>query len=323
MVKVDTLYQIDIRLREIKGVQKPFGGVSLILLGDPLQLRPVLGSYPWEEPKNEKYRRVHQIEPIWNMFLPVILRTNHRQGSDLNFSQILNRIRVGQQEDSDFDILSSRVVKRNSENIPEDAVHIFATNAEVNQWNQVFLERLPGVEFSVETVVTHPVLKNFRVDVDPSGFIHNTSLLKTFNFKINSKVMLTTNLCTVDGLTNGAFGQIVGVKKDSKEKITEIHVCFSNANVGKETAKQHHDLEKVYGRPTIPIRRFEAVFGIGKRDTQATRSTASAFGYPLKLASCVTSHKARNFHVKATFYIFMSTNFRCRDKPSSSPQLLL
>ena len=294
MVKVDTLYQIDVRLREIKGVSKPFGGVSLILLGDPLQLRPVLGSYPWEEPKNEKYRRVHQIEPIWNKFLPVILRTNHRQGSDREFSEILNRIRVGEQEESDFDVLSSRVFKRGDTSIPEDSVHIFATNAEVNRWNQEFLERLGGVEFSVETTVTHPVLKNFRVDVDSSGFIHNTSLLKTFNFKINSKVMLTTNLCTVDGLTNGAFGQIVGVKKDGHEKIVEIHVSFSNPNVGRETAKQHPDLERVYGRPTIPIKKFEAVFGIGKRDTQATRSTASAFGFPLKLASCVTSHKARN-----------------------------
>ena len=295
MVKSDTLYQIDVRLKEIKGVSKPFGGVSLVLFGDPLQLRPVRGSYPWEEPKNEKYRRVHQIEPTWSKFLPVILRTNHRQGSDLAFSEILNRVRVGQQEQNDFEILSSRVFKREDENIPEDSVHIFATNAEVNRWNQVFLEKLPGVEFSVEATVIHPVLKNFRVDVDPSGFIHNTSLLKTFNFKINSKVMLTTNLCTVDGLTNGAFGTIVGVKKDLKDKIMEIHVSFSNPNVGKETRKQHSDLEKLYGKPTIPIKRFEAVFSIGKRDTQAARSTASAFGYPLKLASCVTSHKASTY----------------------------
>ena len=131
---------------------------------DPLQLRPVRGSYPWEEPKNEKYRRVHQIEPIWNLFLPVILRTNHRQGSDRAFSEILNRIRVGDQEDSDFEVLSSRVVKREDNNIPEDSVHIFATNAEVNRWNQEFLERLSGVEFSVETTVSHPVLKCVILD---------------------------------------------------------------------------------------------------------------------------------------------------------------
>ena len=53
MVKCDTLYQIDVRLREIKGNSKSFGGVSMVLLGDPLQLRPVRGSYPWEEPKHE------------------------------------------------------------------------------------------------------------------------------------------------------------------------------------------------------------------------------------------------------------------------------
>ena len=33
MVKVDTLYQIDVRLREIKGISKPFGGVSLHYCG--------------------------------------------------------------------------------------------------------------------------------------------------------------------------------------------------------------------------------------------------------------------------------------------------
>ena len=48
MVKVDTIYQIDLRLREIKGVSKPFGGVSMVMFGDPLQLRPVKGRYPWE-----------------------------------------------------------------------------------------------------------------------------------------------------------------------------------------------------------------------------------------------------------------------------------
>ena len=291
MVKCDTLYQIDIRLREIKGLSKPFGGVSVILLGDPLQLRPVKGSYPWEEPKNEKYRRVHQIEPIWNQFLPVILRKNHRQGEDKDFSEILNRIRIGEQDQNDYDILRKRVFPRNDERIPEDSIHIFATNAEVNTMNQVFLEKLPGEEFIVETTVTHPVLKKFRVDVDPSGFIHNTSLLKTFHFKVNSKVMLTTNLCTVDGLTNGAFGQIVGIRRNVNGDVIEIHVCFSNQSVGRETAQLHPHLEKKYGKLTVPIKRFEAVFTFGNKDTDGPRSTASAFGFPLKLAFSVTSHK--------------------------------
>ena len=292
MVKVDTIYQIDLRLREIKGVSKPFGGVSMVMFGDPLQLRPVKGRYPWEEPKFEKYRRVHMIEPIWNQFLPVVLRTNHRQGEDRVFSELLDRIRVGEQNQDDYEVLRKRVFPQSDKRIPEDAVHIFATNQEVNFWNQVFLDKLSGDEFVVETIVNHPVLKNFRVNVDPSGFIHNTSLLKTLKFKIGSKVMLTTNLCTVDALTNGAFGMIVGVKKNDNGKIIEIHVKFSNPNVGRDTSKEYPHLERIYGAPTIPIKRYEAVFAVGKQDVEGARSTASAFGFPLRLSNCVTSHKA-------------------------------
>ena len=106
--------------------------------------------------------------------------------------------------------------------------------------------------------------------------------------------MLTTNLCTVDALTNGAFGIIVGVKKNDDGKIIEIHVKFSNPNVGRDTSKEYPHLERIYGAPTIPIKRYEAVFAVGKQDVEGARSTASAFGFPLRLSNCVTSHKASN-----------------------------
>ena len=51
MMKADMLYQLDMRLREVK--QQPsllFGGVSVFLFGDILQLKPVKGRYIFEEP---------------------------------------------------------------------------------------------------------------------------------------------------------------------------------------------------------------------------------------------------------------------------------
>ena len=51
MVKADLLYQLDMRLREIK--QRPdkiFGGVAIYTFGDMLQLRPCQARYIFEEP---------------------------------------------------------------------------------------------------------------------------------------------------------------------------------------------------------------------------------------------------------------------------------
>ena len=51
MVKSDMLYQLDLKLQELKErVGVPFGGVSILAFGDMLQLRPVMGSYIFEKP---------------------------------------------------------------------------------------------------------------------------------------------------------------------------------------------------------------------------------------------------------------------------------
>ena len=50
MMKCDILYRIHLRLREITQIDEDFGGVNVYLLGDPAQLKPVLGSYIFAAP---------------------------------------------------------------------------------------------------------------------------------------------------------------------------------------------------------------------------------------------------------------------------------
>ena len=53
MVKSDMIYQLDLKLQELKErVGVPFGGVAILDLGDMLQLRPVMGAFAFEKPKN-------------------------------------------------------------------------------------------------------------------------------------------------------------------------------------------------------------------------------------------------------------------------------
>ena len=94
MIKVDYIYHMDLRLREIKQNQKQFGGCCILMFGDPMQLRPVLGRFAWELPVGAQFQMAHELESVWSIFKPVLLRKNHRQNEDLKFSQVLNRIRI-------------------------------------------------------------------------------------------------------------------------------------------------------------------------------------------------------------------------------------
>ena len=65
LVKVDMLYQIDQRLKEIMLSEERFGCVSVILLGNILQLKPVRARNIFDEPKSDQWKFGHQLESLW------------------------------------------------------------------------------------------------------------------------------------------------------------------------------------------------------------------------------------------------------------------
>ena len=82
LIGADMLYQIHLRLCEIKKNPKElFGGISVILVGDLMQLAPVKGKYIFDEPNNPKFRPFHNVNSLWHSFKPMILSHNHRQGT--------------------------------------------------------------------------------------------------------------------------------------------------------------------------------------------------------------------------------------------------
>ena len=233
---------------------------------------------------------------MWSEFQPIILRTNHRQGRSLEYSTLCEKIRTSGfdgLEESDVTTLKSRIYKRDDPNLPEDSVFIFATNAAVNKLNSQKLSEMHGKLFTAEAIVAHKTLKNYKPFVVPAtGCIRNTNLLKTFRFKVNSKVFLCYNTNTNDSLVNGAFGRIVGAKENVKGELLEIHVHFWNEATGKETAKKYPGLREKYGVPTIPIKRLEAQPRIGSQN-HGVKSTCTVYMFPLRLAHAVTIHKVR------------------------------
>ena len=290
----------------------PFGGVCVLLFGDPLQLKPVLGRYPWQEPKDPKHMKAHMLSSTWELFQPVMLRTNHRQGKDLEYSKILERIRVGEVEVDDMEELGKRVVEKNDPKIDDSSVFIFSQNVPANEKNAEVMQRLDGIEYCVKAKVRHHVLREYTPKIEKTGNIENTALQETLRFKVGSRVMLTYNENTSDRLTNGAFGKVVGVDMNRDAEIMKIYVEFDNKAIGKETAKDYEDLKKKFGVQTIPIKKREQEYNIGRLDNAGSKATATQF--PLKLCTACTCHKVERFVVNLT-----KTNifcFRCRVKPS-------
>ena len=107
--------------------------------------------------------------------------------------------------------------------------------------------------------------------------------------KIGAKVMLTYNIDTSDGLTNGARGEIIGTVEDAANRITKIIIKFDNENHGYVARQRNTNLTQLYPDGT-PIEKVNFSFSIS-RSKNSVINTANVIQFPLKLAFASTAHK--------------------------------
>ena len=284
MVKSDMLYQLDLRLKELmERHDVPFGGVAIFLFGDLLQLRPTAAHYIYEEPSNEKFKITHALGPLWELFDIVNLTYNHRQGTDKVYADLLNRMRVGDTTDEDIELLSTRVKSSDDPNIPKDAIYLSAVNADVNDINESRLDDLDTNLLTINAAVLHKAIRNHKPKITNSGSIKNTPLQYILKLKVGARVMLTYNLNTSDGLTNGALGEVIGYDASEEGRIMKIYVHFFDERVGKERRKSCSNLQNRFpGKLATPVQKLEFTFSNSKK-AYSTSSSATALQFPLNL----------------------------------------
>ena len=77
---------------------------------------------------------------------------------------------------------------------------------------------MEGELLEIQSENRHKMLKNFKPKVDNAGCAKNTSLQAVLKLKRGAQVVLTFNVNTVDGLTNGARGVLLDVEKEKTKE---------------------------------------------------------------------------------------------------------
>lgn len=154
MVNADLLDAVDRSLRQAR--QRPleaFGGVQVVLFGDPYQLAPVPGDADERAYFADQYRSMWFFDAkVWQETELRIfeLSTIHRQ-HEQEFKYMLNAVRHGQVTAE----IAQRLNETGARPAPTDgAITLATTNATVNRINATELARLPGRVLTARAEIT-------------------------------------------------------------------------------------------------------------------------------------------------------------------------
>lgn len=160
------------RCQEImNNLRDPFGGLSVLLLGDLLQLPPVLSPHVFKTLTAHLLQKYFKAPPIlfnlWTHFEYDELTENMRQGDSSIYAQIMSRMRVQALTPEDIECLKSRLIPINeaTKSIEEAASYyctsliekdphalaIFATNQEVAKFNSAVVDELQLDVITIES----------------------------------------------------------------------------------------------------------------------------------------------------------------------------
>ncbi|XP_071137190.1 uncharacterized protein [Mytilus edulis] len=192
-----------------------FGGKTVILFGDLLQLPAVTNNC-------SKTRQIYE-SVLWSEFLPLFLYENCRQAEDQEYCQLLNRLRVGEQNLEDIKMLESRICgeghptsKDCNNSTSSSSMVICSKHSLRNEINDMMQTRLLQSSKVYHLHARDCDLAGNEVSFQDTQVINNVKsvLPKTITIHEGAKVMITRNLNIQDHVVNGTVGYLKSVHKN-------------------------------------------------------------------------------------------------------------
>lgn len=257
MVNADLLDAVDRSLRQARQRrEEAFGGVQVVLFGDPYQLAPVPGDADERAYFEDQYRSMWFFDAkVWNETdLRIFeLNTIHRQHEE-EFKAMLNAVRHGTVTAE----IAGRLNEVGARPAPgSDAITLATRNDTVNRINAAELARLPGRALTAKADITG----DFGGRAFPAD--------ETLELKVGARVMFLRN-DPDQRWVNGTVGTV--------RKIT--------STVYVEVDGETHEVE--------PAVWEKYKYSYSAATKQLTRDIVAEFTqFPLRLAWAVTIHKSQ------------------------------
>ncbi|XP_076838347.1 uncharacterized protein LOC143483367 [Brachyhypopomus gauderio] len=278
MVSKPLFAYINWRLQDIKGSKKPFGGMSVLAVGDFYQLPPPGKAKPlcvFED---------HVLDFWQDLFQVVSLTEIMRQKEDIAFAELLNRLRLkGKGEalsEGDRALLTQAVTQ--PADCPKDVLHVFATNKLVEQHNTTIISDLYSELTNIDAHDYKKDLQTGRMEKQNTPFEgRKGELPDRLQVAVGACVMLIRNIDVEDGLVNGSFGKIVKIVsqvKDGKIVVSMLGVELDNPNAGQRNHNRTGADNLVY---------------IERVEEPLSRKGVVRHQFPMKLAFACTVHKVQ------------------------------
>ena len=276
------LAQIDTRLRQATGHNVYFGGISMILIGDPGQLLPVGGSPLYQYPTKSNIAS-HGLNLYKQFNESICLEVVERQKNLNNdpdqdfFISLLTRARNGMNDpkfiEKDWEFLLRNKFQNGNKEEFSDAIRLYSDNQSCNDYNSQKLIELKSPITCIHSINTPARMKLLNDD-------NFSGLTKRLYIAIGAKINLTSNIWTSKGLVNGASGIIKDIVYSQDDKLMPKTIFIEFNHYTGPSFFQSDDPRHKW-IPISPIVSFNTTY------------YGSRTGYPLRLAYAMTIHKSQ------------------------------
>ena len=292
----------------------PFGGVDIIFFGDFIQFPPVLDTAlycGWNNCDNGKGKRNQSQKDkkmgihFWKQVNHIVLLDEQMRVQDQAYLELLNRLREGKCTDNDVEMLNKRVVGQTVDITSiADAPIITPGNKLVMAVNNLFVAgHSQHTKVYVSTAEDFVGRNKKKVPKNVANKCKNWAntatqgLPRELQLFVGMPVIVTTNIKTELGITNGTTGVVRSIHFKNEEAISEDTGGFHHL-------KQHPDyiivelnditVKPLEGLPLnhvpfVPIKKSFSVNMPGKQ--KAVNVNRSHF--PLVPRFSCTAHKSQ------------------------------